>query len=450
MEANILIIDDDEDILLSAQLLLKREYSNVITQNNPKEINQLISTVDLDLILLDMNYRVGFNDGKEGIYWLKRIKEVNPEIAVILMTAYGEVELAVEAIKIGALDFILKPWNNEKLLNTIRTAVELKHSKKKIKGLETATNPENTNMVIGSSEAMKELQGVIDKVSDTSANVLILGENGTGKQHIARKIHEQSNRKNEVFIHIDLGSLSESLFESELFGHKKGSFTDAKEDQPGRLELAMDGTIFLDEIGNLPLHLQVKLLRVLQDRKFNRIGDSVERHVNARFIFATNAPIYEWVKEEKFREDLLYRINTIEINIPPLRDRQTDIPEFLDHFLQVYKAKYKKSELVFSKDAIQLLLKHHWPGNIRELQHTVERGVIMSDGHKISPSDFRLSSEEAPSSSIDDLNNLNVHEIEKLLVQKALSKHDGNITKASKDLGLTRAALYRRMEKYNL
>jgi DNA-binding NtrC family response regulator len=456
--ATILIIDDDEDVLLSAKLLLKKQYSNVITRNNPREINQLISTENIDLIVLDMNYRIGFNDGKEGMYWLKHILQIKPKMVVVLMTAYGEVELAVDCLKNGAFDFILKPWTNEKFLATINAGFELNKTNHKVEILEHTTkaitkdSTQQFGSVIGSSEAMQEVMNTISKVSATDANILILGENGTGKQHIAREIHKQSQYARGPFIHVDLGSITESLFESELFGHKKGAFTDAHEDKPGRFEMAENGTIFLDEIGNLPINLQAKLLTVIQDRKTTRLGEAKERHFNARLLFATNAPLSQWVAEGKFRQDLLFRINTVEMTIPPLRKRVEDIPVFVEHYLSVFKSKYHKSHLSITKEAIDVLKQHHWPGNVREIQHTIERGVIMANEHEITPSDFNLStvSVQDTSNSLDALESLNLLEIEKMLVQKALDKYEGNISKAAKDLGLTRAALYRRLEKFNL
>lgn len=456
--ATILIIDDDEDVLLSAKLLLKKQYSNVITRNNPREINQLISTENIDLIVLDMNYRIGFNDGKEGMYWLKHILQIKPKMVVVLMTAYGEVELAVDCLKNGAFDFILKPWTNEKFLATINAGLELNKTNHKVEILEHTTkaitkdSTQQFGSVIGSSEAMQDVMNTISKVSATDANILILGENGTGKQHIAREIHKQSQYAKGPFIHVDLGSISESLFESELFGHKKGAFTDAHEDKPGRFEMAENGTIFLDEIGNLPINLQAKLLTVIQDRKTIRLGEAKERHFNARLLFATNAPLSQWVAEGKFRQDLLFRINTVEMTIPPLRKRIEDIPVFVEHYLSVFKSKYHKSHLTITKEAIDVLKQHHWPGNVREIQHTIERGVIMANEHQITPSDFNLSTVSVQESinSLDALDSLNLIEIEKMLVQKALGKYEGNISKAAKDLGLTRAALYRRLEKFNL
>ena len=455
--ATILIIDDDEDVLLSAKLLLKKQFEKVITRNNPKEINQLISKEEIDVIVLDMNYRIGFNDGKEGIYWLKHILSINPKMVIILMTAYGEVELAVNAIKMGAFDFILKPWSNEKFLATINAALVLSNSNKKIAILEHTnevlqkSNDQKFGPIIGRSSAMKQVMNTIKKVSVTDASILILGENGTGKQHLAREIHKRSVFSKGPFIHVDLGALSENLFESELFGHKKGAFTDASEDKPGRFEMAENGTLFLDEIGNLPYNLQSKLLTVLQDRKVSRLGEGIERPFNARLLFATNAPLNQWVEEGKFRQDLMFRINTVEITIPPLRQRPEDINDFIELYLQLFREKYHKSHLVINEEAIKILQSHKWPGNVREIQHTIERGVIMSDDHEIKLSDFNLSTQKTESSnSSNEYDNLNLQDIEKLLVQKALDKYEGNISKAAKELGLTRAALYRRLEKFNL
>jgi len=456
-QATILIIDDDEDVLLSAKLLLKKKYSNIITRNSPKEINQLITKEKIDLIVLDMNYRIGFNDGKEGMYWLNHILDINSKMVVILMTAYGEVDLAVKAIKKGAFDFILKPWSNEKFLATIHAGLELSKSHEKnsiLKHTNDALIKDNNQKfgpIIGKSDTMLNVLNIIEKVSSTDANVLILGENGTGKQHLAREIHRQSLRSKGPFIHVDLGALSESLFESELFGHKKGAFTDAHEDKPGRFELAENGTLFLDEIANLPYNLQSKLLTVLQDKKVSRLGEGIERPYNARLLFATNAPLKQWVSEGKFRQDLMFRINTVEIEIPPLRQRRDDIMHFVNHFLTVFKDKYHKTNLIINKEAIQLLNDHNWPGNVREIQHTIERGVIMTDDNVISPSDFNLTTTpiENMNNSVE-FDNLNLLDVEKHIVKKAIDKHEGNISKAAKELGLTRAALYRRMEKFDL
>ena len=455
-EATILIMDDDEDILTSSRLLLKQHYSRIITKSDSSEMNRLISTENIDVAILDMNYQKGINDGKEGMLWMRQIKKLNPDIVIILMTAYGEVELAVNAIKAGAFDFVLKPWTNEKFLATVNAALELRKAKMEVQVSETNNKVLSEKIdnqfgsVIGQSEPIQKMMRTIEKVSDTDANILILGENGTGKEHFARYIHKLSSRKDKPFIHVDLGSLSENLFESELFGHRRGAFTDAKEDKLGRFELAKGGTLFLDEIGNLPLNLQSKLLTVLQSRKVTRLGEGIERKIDARMVFATNAPLREWVAEDKFREDLLFRINTIEIEIPPLRKRKEDIPEFVHFFLKQYRKKYHKPKLEISKEAIETLKNHSFPGNIRELQHTIERGVILSDGNEITKDDFSLNAPHANKGANELPDNLNLKDIEKLLVEKAIEKHGGNISKAAKELGLTRAALYRRMEKFDL
>jgi DNA-binding NtrC family response regulator len=455
-KATILILDDDKDILVSANLLLKREYETVITANNPNKINSLITTQPVDLILLDMNFRVGFNDGKEGIYWLKHILDINPDIVVILMTAYGEIKLAVEAIKAGAFDFILKPWVNEKLLATVHAALELKQSNQKLNVASSSNKVLNENIdqnfgpIICKSPSVQALMKMVKKVSVTDAEILILGENGTGKHHLAREIHRLSPRRSEPFIHIDLGAIPETLFEAELFGHKKGAFTDANEDKPGRFEIAEGGTLFLDEIGNLPLNLQTKLLTVLQEKKVNRLGENIYRKFDVRLIFATNAPIHQLVHDGNFRQDLLFRINTIELEIPPLRERKEDIPEFINLYLNIFRSKYRKPNLRISDDAVEQLIAHSWPGNIREFQHIMERGVIMCDHAEISTSDFNLSPNPEAKIPIKLDDQLNLQEIEKLLVSKAIEKYNGNISRAARELGLTRAALYRRMEKFNL
>ncbi|OIQ27560.1 MAG: sigma-54-dependent Fis family transcriptional regulator [Bacteroidetes bacterium MedPE-SWsnd-G2] len=452
----ILIVDDDEDVLLSAKLLLKKVYEKVIIKSDPKALNTILTTENIDVVVLDMNYRIGFNDGKEGVYWLKHVLEIKPEMVVILMTAYGEVELAVNTIKLGAFDFILKPWSNEKFLATIHAASQLSISRKSNAILKHTAKviqelvPHGQETIIGSSKNMQSLYDRVDKVAKTDANVLILGENGTGKQHVAKRIHQKSDRKNGPFIHLDLGSLPESLFESELFGHKKGAFTDAFEDKPGRFELAENGTLFLDEIGNLPFHLQSKLLTVIQERVVFRIGDRNHQSVNARLVFATNAPLLQWVKEGKFREDLLFRINTIEIPIPPLRERKEDIKPLSKHFFKKFASKYNKPNLVMPEDTINELKKYNWPGNIRQLEHTIERGVIMTDSNEMSVLDLNLKPNDTSIIKSKESESLNIKELERNLIQKALNKHQGNISKAAKELGLTRAALYRRLEKFNI
>jgi len=444
----ILIIDDDKDILTSARLLLKQHFSEVDVLQDPVELNSLLSRKSIEVILLDMNYSKGRDDGKEGLYWLQRIKEVSNDTQVIMMTAYGEIELAVKAIKKGAFDFVLKPWTNEALVSTINNAINLSREKRKVKQLEeTKASLEsnialNENDFITRSSAMKEVMKTIDKVAATDANILLLGENGTGKSVLALAIHQLSARRNQPFISVDLGALNENLFESELFGHKKGAFTDAHQDKAGRFEVADKGTLFLDEIGNLSLPLQAKLLSSIQSKKISRLGDHKERNVDVRLICATNMPLYEMVSKEKFRQDLLYRINTVEIKIPPLRERRNDIPILSQRFLQKFARKYQKNSLKLSPQAFDRLAEYHWPGNIRELEHTIERAVILADNSLIDSFNLQLNPEEIKPEG------LNLLQMEKYLIQKAMDKYKGNISRAAKELGLTRAALYRRLEKH--
>ena len=452
-EASILIVDDDDDILFSARISLKKYFTEIVTTNNPKKIGNHITEQTFDVVLLDMNYRIGYEDGKEGLYWLQHIKKISPETTVILMTAFGNVHLAVEAIKLGATDFILKPWNTEKLYSIVNAGVELARSKRKTTQLETVQEQldkdfhQQTEHIIGTSAAMKKAINLVQKVAPTDANVLILGENGTGKYVFAKEIHLQSNRKNHPFIHVDLGALNENLFESELFGYAKGAFTDAQKDTLGRFELAAGGTIFLDEIGNLPLHLQSKLLTVIQNRKVTRLGEGNERIIDARIICATNAPIHEMVNEQTFRQDLLFRINTIELQLPPLRDRTEDIEVLATHFLKKLNQRYRKQLTSISTTAFTALKNYNWPGNIRELEHIIERAVIITDNTSIEAEDLHFSSRKVTTNTAVTLN---LEETEKMLIQQALDKHHGNISKAAKDLGLTRAALYRRLEKHQL
>ena len=452
-DATILIVDDDDDILFSARISLKKYFSEIITANNPKKISNHLTATTVDVVLLDMNYRIGFEDGKEGLYWLKHIKEISPETTVILMTAFGSVHIAVNAIKQGATDFILKPWKTEKLYGVVNAGVELARSKQKTTQLQTVQKQQDkdfhqqTEHIIGNSPAMKSAVKLAQKVAPTDANILILGENGTGKYVFAKEIHLQSERKSYPFIHVDLGSLNENLFESELFGYAKGAFTDAQKDCLGRFELAKGGTIFLDEIGNLPLHLQSKLLTVIQNRKITRLGEGKERSLDVRIICATNAPIHTMVDKQTFRQDLLFRINTIELNLPPLRDRKEDIELLAHHFLKKLNQKYRKKIKGFTKEAIRGLHNYNWPGNIREIEHIVERAVIITDNNTILPEDLHFSSKKT---TVNQENSLNLGETEKLLIQQALEKHHGVISRAAKDLGLTRAALYRRLEKHQL
>jgi DNA-binding NtrC family response regulator len=449
----ILMIDDDEDVLLAAKILLKKNNHQVIIEKNPNKIPFLLNNDTYDVILLDMNFSKDTTSGKEGFEWLKQIRERDPRAVVIMITAFGDVEMAVRALKEGATDFILKPWQNEKLVATISTAIKLKKSYLEVDKLRKAKQMLEEQIsqpfrdLIGKSSALKEVFALIDKVAKTDANVLILGENGTGKELVARAIHQNSLRKDNSFVAVDMGAITETLFESELFGHKKGAFTDAREDRPGRFELANKGTLFLDEIGNLSMSLQSKLLSALQSRQVTRVGSNQAMEVDIRLICATNMPLHQMVQEGKFRQDLLYRINTVEINIPPLCDRIDDISLLAEHFLNFYARKYHKEIISVSPEAINKLKKYPWPGNVRELQHAIERAVIMADSNMLQESDFLFSKKGYESSSTDSLN---LDEVEKQAVIKAIQLHGGNISKAADELGLTRASLYRRMEKYGL
>ncbi|MCL4539054.1 MAG: sigma-54 dependent transcriptional regulator [Bacteroidetes bacterium] len=451
----LLIIDDDEDILFSARLLLKQHYSIVRIEKDPGQIPSLLKSEHYDVILLDMNFSGDATSGTEGFIWLKKILATDPSAVVVLITAYGNIEMAVKAIKEGATDFALKPWQNEKLLATISSAMKLSESKQEIEELlskqKQLTNDLDSQFqeIIGVSDEMRRVFSTIQKVAATDANVLIVGENGTGKELVARAIHRQSPRREQIFLGVDVGSLSESLFESELFGYVRGAFTDAKEDRAGRFETASGGTLFLDEIGNLTQNLQVKLLAVLQNRQVTRLGANIPRQIDIRLLCATNLPMEELKSERRFRQDLLYRVNTVEVQLPPLRNRREDIPLLTDHFLKMYTRKYNKPMKQVSTEAMNKLSSYNWPGNVRELQHTIERVVILSDSDTLTPSELYLSSGEAGPENIP-LNTFQLDEAEKLLIIKAVSKHDGNLTRAAKELGITRAALYRRLEKYGL
>lgn len=456
MEVKILIIDDDRDVLLAAKLFLKQHFSIVHTEENPGNIPDLMQNENYDVILLDMNFSRDATSGKEGFLWLNKILEIDPTTVVILITGYGDIELAVQGIKEGATNFLLKPWDNKKLVATITTSLQLRKSKVELENLRTkqkvmiADQNKPGQAIIGDSPAMEKVLETVRKVAITDANVLILGENGTGKELIARAMHAASHRKDEVFISVDLGAISESLFESELFGFTKGAFTDAKEDRAGRFEAANQGTIFLDEIGNLSLPLQSKLLSVLQNRKVVRLGTNKEIPIDVRLVCATNMPLYQMVNEGKFRQDLLYRINTVEVHVPSLRERTEDIAALVDHFLEIYSKKYKIPAKRMNASTLKRLEKHSWPGNIRELQHAVERAVIMSESNVLEPSDFFLSPVDENQSDTISTSNMNLEETEKMLIRKVIDKHGGNISKAAKELGLTRASLYRRIEKYGI
>ncbi len=455
IEAKILIVDDDQDVLLAAKLFLKQHVTIVHTERNPGNIPSILKNESYDIILLDMNFSRDATSGKEGFHWLNKIIEIDPLAVVIFITGYGDIELAVQGIKEGATNFILKPWDNQKLLATLTANLKTRQNKEEIEDLKSKQKVLIANQdlaygnLIGQSSAMQKVMATVEKVARTEANVLILGENGTGKELIARAIHKASARHDEIFISVDLGAISETLFESELFGFKKGAFTDAKEDRAGRFEAANKGTIFLDEIGNLSFSLQSKLLSVIQNRKVVRLGTNREIPVDVRVICATNMPLYQMVNENKFRQDLLYRINTVEIMLPPLRERAEDIQALVEHFLVIYCKKYKMPLKRINPATIRRLEKHTWPGNIRELQHAVERAVILSESNILQPQDFFLSQidDNSPDQQ-DEITNL--EEREKLLIRKVIDKHGGNISKAARELGLTRASLYRRIEKHGL
>lgn len=454
-KGKILVVDDDADVLQAARLFLKQHVKSIETEKDPNSIPTLLKNNRYDLILLDMNFTEDVSSGKEGFFWLQKILEIDPSIAVILITAYGDIDKAVQAVKAGATDFVLKPWKNEKLLTTVMSAMQLTDSKREVAELKETQKQINSDIdhhyrdIIGRSPAMLNVFNTIEKVAATDANVLILGENGTGKEMIARALHRRSARHENVFMNVDMGAITESLFESELFGYVKGAFTDAKEDKAGRFELANGGTLFLDEIGNLPLPLQSKLLTVLQNRKVNRVGSAKSKEIDIRLLCATNQSLKEMVADSTFRQDLLFRINTIEIQLPPLRDRIEDIEALTDHFIKLYSKKYKKEVNGCSKETIKKLEKHSWPGNVRELQHATERAVIMSESAILQPSDFLLTQEISDSEQVV-FEDYNLEEVEKMVLRKALKKHEGNISKAAEELGLTRASLYRRMDKYGL
>jgi DNA-binding NtrC family response regulator len=452
--SKILIVDDDRDILETAKMFLKQEFAVIDLEQNPRNITDRIHATDYDVILLDMNFKAGVNDGEEGFYWLKEILKNDSNAVVILITAYGEVDLAVKAMKQGATDFVLKPWKNQKFLATILAAVELRKSKKEVEKLKNTQEQLRDDInqpytdFIGESAAIKRVHELIDRVAITDADVLILGENGTGKEVVARALHRKSTRAEKVFISVDLGSITESLFESELFGHVKGAFTDAKQDKAGRFELASGGTIFLDEIGNLSMALQSKLLTVLQHRRVQRVGASKEIPVDFRLICATNSDLHQMVVEKKFRQDLLYRINTVEIRMPPLRERTEDIPLLADHFLTTYGRKYKRPGMKIEKSVLQKMVRYHWPGNIRELQHSIERAVILNEDKVIKAPELLINSTAVKTKV--DLIPRTLDEMEKIFILQSLDENDGNVSQTAIHLGMTRTALYRRMKKHGI
>jgi DNA-binding NtrC family response regulator len=458
-QGKILVVDDDLDVLAAAKLFLKRHFEQVNTVSTPDSLPDLLRDHSYDVILLDMNFTKDVSSGKEGFFWLDRILGIDPSAVVVMITAYGDVELAVRAIKEGATDFTVKPWENKKLQATILSAMKLRESRlesDKLRSWQRQVSADIDNKyqdIIGQSEPMLKLYQSIQQVAKTDANVLILGENGTGKELIARAIHRNSKRSDEVFVNVDLGALSETLFESELFGHVKGAFTDAKDDRPGRFEIASGGTIFLDEIGNLSLPMQAKLLTVLQNKEVTRLGSNKVIPVDVRQIFATNRSLHQMVRDQSFRQDLLYRINTIEIQVPPLRERTVDIPLLAEYFLQHYVKKYQKKIRSLSEPALKRMQKYHWPGNVRELQHVMERAVIMNKGLTLNAEDLFINTRISAEKDIEDglvISNFDLEHVERLVIQRILKKYHGSVTQAANELGLTRTSLYRRMEKYDL
>jgi len=447
----ILIVDDDKNILRSLKILLEDEFSEIKTISNPNIILSEYQKENFDVVLLDMNFSAGLNTGNEGIFWLNEILKIDKQAVIILITAYGDVDLVVKAMKKGATDFIIKPWNNEKLISTLKAALKIRKSQVKINKLSkdkeslSAEINKPKEKIIGSSDAMSKVFAMIDKIASTDVNVLILGENGTGKELIAQEIHKKSTRNLKPIISVDMGSIPDTLFESEIFGHKKGSFTDAKEDRIGRFEIANEGTLFLDEIGNIPVSLQTKLLTTLQKREIISIGDNKPKPINVRLISATNKNIEDLINQGLFREDLYYRINTVQIELPPLRERNGDIVIIAEYYLKIFAAKYEKHQLKFSNNAIKTLSNYQWPGNIRELKHTIEKAVILCNSNTLQPEDFMLKQESKTSDWP-----LKFEEIEKQAIKRALGNNLGKIIGAAAELGLTRQTLHNKIKKYNL
>lgn len=474
---HVLIVDDDEDILIAGRLLIKRHFEQVTTCNNPQELPNLIEQTQFHAILLDMNFGPGESSGKQGFFWLERILAINPELVVIMLTAHGDMSVAVKAMKLGATDFIAKPWDNDKMIATLSTAAQLGCSRQETHRLRQANQilthagtADSENPLLGESPKMQEVKNLVAKAAPTDANVLILGENGTGKELIARQLHQLSLRSDKVFMPVDLGAISETLFESELFGHKKGAFTGANEERVGRLQAAQGGTLFLDEIGNLPLHLQAKLLTVLEQRKVIPLGANTAIDIDVRVIAATNVEQARLKDETHFRQDLLFRLNTVEISLPSLRERASDIVPIAEYYVEKYCRKYAKERKTISHAAQQAMQSYAWPGNVRALRHTIERAIILSESQSLGEDDFQLSSSlssddpsrnsalppnlskplypvsEMPESDTD----LNLDRIERDTIVEALKRHRYNISHTAKALGLTRAALYRRMEKHGV
>lgn len=453
MNPKLLIIDDNEELLTALKLFLKPYFSSITAVKTPNRISEFMGKDVYDVILLDMNFSAGVATGNEGIFWLKRILEIDPQAIVVMITAYGDIELAVKAIKEGASDFIHKSWDEDKILSTLLAAGQLRQSKLEIKKLKTKQAHLIEKASGGfdicdcPSPAMRKVMDMVDKVAKTDASILILGENGTGKEVLAREVHKRSARSGEIFVSVDLGSLSGSLFESEIFGYNKGAFTDARQDKPGRIEVASGGTLFLDEIGNLPTELQPKLLSVLQNREATRLGSVQKIKVDFRLISATNMPLQDMVKEKSFREDLLYRINTVQIEIPPLRRRIEDIPLLADFYLHKFEGKYKKAKLKLSEAALDKLMQYAWPGNIRELMHEMEKVVILSDSDVVSEKEILMTASQQKER---EFSSYSLSENEKELISSALNAFGGNMSLTAQKLGINRSTLYEKIKKYGL
>jgi two-component system response regulator HydG len=453
-DSQLLIVDDDEDVLLAAQMVLKKHFAHVTTEANPSRLPDLLAQRHYDAILLDMNFTAGATAGQEGLDWLGHVQRVAPDTKVILMTAYGGVETAVKAIKQGASDFVVKPWDNDRLVASVATTVRFSQAARRVKSLRSVQQVLNQDSsqtdsdIVGRSPVMADIMGQIEKVAATDASVLILGENGTGKELIARAIHRGSQRADGAFVHVDLGAIAESLFESELFGHKRGAFTDAKDDRAGRFEVADGGTLFLDEIGNLSLPMQAKLLGALQSGTVARVGSDTPIPVHARIVAATNLPAAELASGQSFRQDLLYRINTVTITLPPLRQRTEDIEPLVKYYMARFARKYGKGPMKIGVGTIDALKRYGWPGNIRELVHAVERAVIMSEDDRLSRDDLILPKPESSASESNE--ELNLAKLEARAIEQAIAKHNGNLSKAAQELGLGRTTLYRKMAKHGL
>lgn len=451
-QPRLLVVDDNPDVIVAIQLLLRNNCSSIDSLNNPNLIHTTLNKKTYDAIILDMNFIAGLNTGNEGFFWMKEILKIDPDVSIIFLTAFAEVEKAVQAIHDGAVDYIEKPWDDNKLVTSVLRAAEISASKREINSLKymnkdlRAIIDHDSNLYLSSSPKMLEIYAIAEKVANTDANILILGENGIGKEVLAKQIHSFSERNDKMFVTVDLGSIPESLFESELFGHEKGAFTDAKEAKPGKILPASGGTLFLDEIGNLNLESQKKLLTSIQSKKITPVGSSKQIEIDVRLISATNMDLYKAVENKNFREDLLYRINTVTIEIPPLRERPEDIIGLANHFLMIYANKYQKSINKIMDKGIQLLLKYNWPGNIRELEHAIEKAVILSDSSILTESDFSF----RKGSAILGFETLDLENNEIKIISAALKKHHNNYTEASKELGITRRTLYNKIKKHEL